>query len=358
MSKNYFDSYSLDNILSNKIIDDDKYDKYDKYYTKDLSDLILKYDKDYKKNYNNFIDYIPKYYKDDLIPKTNNFIPNSKLGSNQTSGNTGFSYQGLGNLSGIFRDENDMVGPNAYVDPTTEEIRLVTDHLTFVDSLPESVREAYANAVKEIRYFLDGAVRKHFGATNHFNAIRCFNHPEQTDISHVGIPNAQLAGEEFFGLNRFLSNYPDIADVQWWAIYKDGSWRLDTWNPGGEHLDTGYRGWGELVGAVIKVNGKTLTAPETLAFYRTLMLRDSIGFMTPQEHDGLVSDLRTIQVGSIDSVNDDVASKMEKLGLVDNSGLTYVGRSMIQRTVAKDRLAEQTRVQDGLVGQIVNPYRF
>lgn len=271
---------------------------------------------------------------------------------------------------------------NAFVQPTSEEIKRVLEAAHMIKTLPVEQQRRLVEATREIRYFFDGQIRAKFGGTRHFNAIRCLNDPRRTDIStQLGLANTQLAGEEFFALNRFMVNYPDIADVQWWAAYQGGSWTLDTWNPEGEHLDTGFNGWGELVGSVMKVNGRVLNPTEMISFYRSMKLRNERGFLTPGQIPMLKYTLSPLkkslpeklaislgeQLGIFGKRTEVVQEKNRLLdmahdfGLVTDDGksLTYVGESMLSEGVtARERKARQLTETDENVRRIIVPTIF
>ncbi|MBU4456067.1 MAG: hypothetical protein KKA65_01055 [Nanoarchaeota archaeon] len=254
--------------------------------------------------------------------------------------------------------------PRAYIQPTPEEIEKVLEAMHMVGNLPADQQRQLIEATKEIRYFVDGQIRARFGATNHFNAIRCLNNPEVTDVATpLSMDGVQLAGEEYFGLNRFMVNYPDIADIQWWALYQGGSWHLDTWNPEGEHLDTGVNGWGNLVGSVLKINGQVLGPQEIVAIYRTMRLRNERGFQTDLSFEAMQQTLRLIlfQAGELLPARyDDQLEELSDLSLVDSSGkvLTYVGQSMIIPTMALQRKVRQENEPDPEIRRIIDPILF
>ncbi len=251
---------------------------------------------------------------------------------------------------------------NAYVEPIQEEVEKVLEAIHMVQRLPEDQQRQLIEATREIRYFFDGQVRAEFGGTQHYNAIRCLNNPEVTQVaSALSMPNSQLAGEEFFALNRFMPNYADIADVQWWSVYRDGSWGLDTWNPQGEHLDTGVNGWGDLVGSVIKLNGKVLTPQEMIGFYRAIRLRNERGFMTEDSLEVLQSLMRALDTeGSLPRRYEEQIETAHDLGLVgpDGKTLTYTGKSMITPVTARERKQRQIGETNPEIRRIVVPTIF
>lgn len=318
----------------------DLYNKYNKIYKNSIDDTIIK---EYSKNYqiNNIKD-------NDIFQKYLSYTP-------KNDPYTSLQPQSIGGINWGVRPATQ--GPIAYVQPTSEEIEQVLQALHLVNRLPENMQQQVIEATQEIRYFFDGQIRSLFGATRHFNAIRCLNHPERTNIS-ARFRYSQLAGEEFFGLNRFMTNYPDIADVQWWAVYNGGSWRLDDWNPEGEHLDTGFNGWGTLVGSVLKVNGKVLNPSELMAFYRTLRLRNERGFMSRESFGALQAMARALQTeGQLPGRLDEPLEAAQDLGLVDEHGraLTYAGQSMITRTTATQRKQRQLTETDPAIRRIIVP---
>ncbi len=266
-------------------------------------------------------------------------------------------------LSGInWGVQRARVIENAYVQPTPDEVQRVLEAVHMIQQLPEEQQRQLIEATREIRYFFDGSIRSRFGATRHYNAIRCLNDPERTDIfGRLSRPNAQLAGEEFFALNRFMANFPDIADIQWWSVYDNGSWGLDAWNPEGEHLDTGVNGWGNLVGSVLKVNGRVLNPYEMIAFYRTIKLRDERGFMTDDSLEVLQSIMRALESeGTLPGKYEEQLETAHDLGLVDADGrtLTYAGRSMIMPVTARQRKQRQLTETDPEVRRIIIPTAF
>ncbi len=322
-NKNYLD-YNLESIIS------------DKYLDKKEKNINKIYDKKLAYNFvNNY--FIPQ-------PKTTLYNPS---------------------LSGRpinWGAQSRYSGENAFVQPTSEEIERVLQALHMVQRLPEDQQRQLTEATREIRYFVDGQIRAEFGATNHFNAIRCLNNPELTQIANlVQVPRSQLAGEEFFALNRFMPNFPDIADIQWWSVYKDGSWGLDTWNPEGEHLDTGVNGWGELVGSVMKLNGKVLNPREMIELYRTMKLRNERGFMNERAFENLQTLMKALDgQGSLPRIYEEQLETAHDLGLVDVNGkaLTYQGKSMITRVTARQRKQRQLSETDENVRRIIVPTIF
>ena len=320
------------------------------YIKTDKLDYIIENNKDINKIYNDYsLNNIINDYNIIKKPNSNNLYSNRIQTSILQSGINW----------GTQRTANTQ---NAYVQPTPEEVGKVLEALHRVQGLPLDQQKQLVEATREIRYFFDGQVRARFGATNHFNAIRCLNNPEATQVETVlDAPRTQLAGEEFFALNRFMQNFPDIADIQWWSVYKNGSWGLDTWNPEGEHLDTGVNGWGDLVGSVMKLNGRVLTPQEMIAFHRTVKLRNERGFMRPPAFVNLQAMIRILDTdGSLPRRYDEQIETAHDLGLVDVNGksLTYAGQSMISQVTARQRKARQLAVTNDQTRRIIVPTIF
>jgi hypothetical protein len=282
-------------------------------------------------------------------------IYNSYFGSNSYSSNL--------NLSPInWGSEAQINTQNVFIEPTPQEVQKVLEAVHLVQRLPADQQSQLIEATREIRYFFDGQIRAKFGATQHFNAIRCLNNPQVTQVAdNLGIPLSQLAGEEFFALNRFMPNFADIADIQWWSVYKDGSWRLDTWNPQGEHLDTGVNGWGQLVGSVIKLNGQVLTPQEMIGFYRAMKLRNEREFMGSEFLFGMQEAIKILHTeGSAPKPYEGLIERAQELGLVEEDGktLTYTGMSMITPITARERKRRQTQETDPKIRRIIVPTIF
>ncbi len=128
-----------------------------------------------------------------------------------------------------FANQSQFIGPIAFIQPATLEIARIIKATHMAENLPQSTRNQFERAVKEVRLYVDGKVRAHYGILAHHNAIRALNNPQTTALP-PRLRRVQLAGEEFFGLNRFMDNFPDVADIQWWSLYKEGSWTLHTIN--------------------------------------------------------------------------------------------------------------------------------
>lgn len=252
--------------------------------------------------------------------------------------------------------------PIAYIQPTEEEIQRILDAVHYIQSLPDDLQKQLVEATREIRFMVDGSIRGIVGATRHYNAIRALNNPEKTDVSDTTrTRRSQLAGEEFFGINRYMSNLVDIADIQWWAVYKNGSWTLQTWNSEGEHLDTGLGGWGDLVGSIIKVNGRVLTPEETIAFYRTLKLRNERGFISQESQQTLQQLMKFLDSGeTLPTRFEEQLELCHDLGLIEGDGrsLTYVGRSLILPQRAIQRKERQRTETDPQVRKLILPHDF
>lgn len=327
--------------------------------------------KDYSENIYNIIDINKIYSKNsdlESIINDKSLDYSTKNISSKSKQRIPFipTYSSLYN-SIIIPSQQAQTSENAYVQPSPEEVQRVLEAIHMIRTLPEDQQRRLIEATREIRYFFDGQVRATFGGTQHFNAIRCLNDPTRTEVTTpLNLRNTQLAGEEFFALNRFMVNYPDIADIQWWAVYQNGSWALDTWNPEGEHLDTGSNGWGNLVGSVMKVNGRVLNPNEMFAFYRTMRLRNERGFVQPETQEAIKRFLLAIGTqGRLPQRYDEQVETAMDLGLVgeDGKSLTYAGKSMLGRqmsmpVIARERKTRQLVETDPELRRIIVPTIF
>jgi hypothetical protein len=171
--------------------------------------------------------------------------------------------------------------PVAYVNPTEEEMNRVLSGMAWVQSLPATIRPMFSEVFKNIRIDVDGDIRMIVGGTQHYTTIRALNNPQTTTVTEL-LPrsvrnnvegNVQLVSEEYFGVNRHVTYLPDVADIEWQAVFNSGDWHLETWNDRGEHQSEGLGGAGELVGGSMKLNGKLLTPEEIVSFGRTIKRR-------------------------------------------------------------------------------------
>jgi hypothetical protein len=328
---------------------------YNDYRIRDIREI-------YKKNLEleSMVNNYDKYYTKDISSESKQKIPTYTISYNPMT-----IPSQIPRSSGInWGRRATATSENAYVQPSSEEVQRVLEAMHMIRTLPEDQQRRLIEATREIRYFFDGQVRATFGGTQHFNAIRCLNDPTRTTLPRaLDLGETQLAGEEFFALNRFMTNYPDIADIQWWAAYKDGSWQLDTWNPEGEHLDTGSNGWGNLVGSVMKVNGRVLNPNEMFAFYRTMRLRNEKGFVQPETQEAIKTFLLAVGTqGRLPQRYDEQVETAMDLGLIgeDGKSLTYAGKSMLGRRMsmpvtARERKVRQLQETDEQVRRIIVP---
>jgi hypothetical protein len=336
---------SIDDLLNSEyIIKEKSYKKFD-YNLNNIVDKISDISKDYK------IKKDKNYFKYDINSMYSSKIPLSSIPSGSTGAGSGINW---GDNIGERGQEN------AYTEPTREEVQRVMDAVHRVMNLPERQQRQLVEATKEIRFYFDGQIRARFGATNHYNAIRCLNDPTVTRVPSMP-EGVQLAGEEFFALNRFMPNFADVADIQWWAVYQNGSWQLDTWNPQGEHLDTGVNGWGQLIGSVMKLNGKVLTPEEMVAFHRAIRFRNERGLLPKQYFDAMKGMLTILRdEGSLPGRFQEHLETAYDFGLVEVDGktLTYAGQSMIAPVTARQRKQRQLTERDPKIRGIVVPTIF
>jgi len=264
----------------------------------------------------------------------------------------------------------------AFEEPTKQEKALLVSQMHRASSLSAQQREEFEFVIKELRLLLDSNIRSVTNGManngqNHYFGIRALNDPEESLEAIVKQKDVQLAGEEFFGINRFFGNVPDIADVQWWALYKGNNWALHTRSSEGEHLETGYYGWGDLDAAVIKVNGKALTVEETLSFYRTIKKRERNGFtqkFKPEEVRDAIKRYIVEKVGNsldkkaladqgfdIDNVkpiSDNQKNMLKKLGLIlDDGSISYSAWSIF---CGLDQTAKIRKRLDEAVNELRN----
>ncbi|MFT4303570.1 MAG: hypothetical protein ACMXYG_03325 [Candidatus Woesearchaeota archaeon] len=230
--------------------------------------------------------------------------------------------------------------PIAYTEPTEARKRFILSHMHQVDSLDDSQREEFEEIVRNIRLELDTRIRSkttHLGynGQNHYLGIRALNDPRETDRGQE-----QLAGEEFFGVNRFVDELLDVADVQWWTIYANAGWGLHERSTEGEHLEC-WGSWGDLKSALIVVDGVPLSIDQTVSFYRTLMNRQRKGFSQRYKRDEVQSGLEKIASGK--RLDDDSLDVLERLGLIENGEVTYKGRSLVteQKAVTRKDISEK-----------------
>lgn len=224
---------------------------------------------------------------------------------------------------------------NAFTEPTDEKKRHILSQMHRVDLLPEDERATFEEIINSIHTDLDTKVRAKTSmipddrdaGQHHYFGIRALNTPERSRIDC-------LAGEEFFGVNRFIDELIDVGDVQWWAVYDNGGWGLHTRCALGEHLET-WGSKGSLKSAVIMVNGMPLSVDETISFYRIMKKRQRNGFSRRFSSKKFMDALKKISEGK-KSGDSDIA-KLEEFGLVENGKLTYAGKTLITEQEAKTR---------------------
>jgi len=157
--------------------------------------------------------------------------------------------------------------------------------------------------------------------------------------------NVQLASEEFFGVNRFVEFLPDLADVQWRAIYKNSNWYNDAWCPEGEHLASGSLGYGQLWGAEITVNGKRLSPQEVISFYRNLNKRRNSTFKADAKK--ICEPLH--KVFNEEAISDSESFELHRFGMIDGEGeLTYAGACCLEVGVPQEKQLRSLHRKDHL----------
>jgi hypothetical protein len=238
----------------------------------------------------------------------------------------------------------------AFVEPSTERKHHIISQMHRVSSLPEDQREEFEEIVRQLRMDVDTRVRsktsmisddRDYGQ-HHYFGIRALNDPKEKII---GTDGAQLCGEEFFGVNRFVDELLDVADIQWWAMYKGDGWSLHTRAAPGEHLDC-WGSWGDLEAAVIMVNGVPLSVDETLSLYRTLQNRARRNFTQRFKRDDIQKNLERIVNGK--RVRAKQLQILQDLGLYDGNELTYTGRALLEQQEALERKEIQQQFQVAL----------
>ncbi|MFT4303569.1 MAG: hypothetical protein ACMXYG_03320 [Candidatus Woesearchaeota archaeon] len=171
----------------------------------------------------------------------------------------------------------------AYIEPSPEKLDFIVERMIQPDEIDKIVsREEFETCINFIIMELDTSIRnqtKHLAnvGQNHYFAIRSLNTPtsKKTKLGNI---EGQLVGQEYFGVSRFSPVLMDIADIQYWAIWKDGDWQQHTWNHYGEHLAVGDAGVGKFQTGYLIVNGKLLQPQEVVSFVRGILRRINSGF--------------------------------------------------------------------------------
>jgi len=224
----------------------------------------------------------------------------------------------------------------AFTEPSSERKQHLISQMYQVSDLDDSVQEEFTDTIKKIRDELDSRIRSKTTAIqdtrdhgqHHYFAIRALNDPKDP-TNQFG--NSQLVGEEFFGLNRFVDELLDVADVQWWAMYDGKGWDTHRRCDLGEHLEC-WGSSGKLKAAVIFVNGMPLNLDETLSFYRTFINRRRKKFTERFKRETVDDILKRGKNITLDELE-----LLEELGLAEYTELTYTGRSLVEKQEASDR---------------------
>jgi len=238
----------------------------------------------------------------------------------------------------------------AFVEPGIERKQHVISQMHRVSSLPEDQREEFEEVVRQLRMDIDTGIRSRTSSIpdsrdngqHHYFAIRALNDPRTQPI---GTDGAQLCGEEYFGVNRFIDELLDVADVQWWGLYEGRGWSLHERCKEGEHLEC-WGSWGNLRAAVVMVNGIPLSVDETLSFYRTLKNRGRKGFTQRFKREDIQKSLERIVDGK--RVSSKELQILKSLRLYDGTELTYTGRAFLEQQEAKERKETENYLQVAL----------
>jgi len=157
--------------------------------------------------------------------------------------------------------------PISFIEPTKEEQEYIVSRMPDVSSLDDITKYEFERAMYSALCALDNVrtatINMGSVGQNHYFAIRALNTPSTPRGYKKGI---QLVGQEYFGMNRFSQTMPDVADVEFWALYEGGDWELHTWNHCGEHLMVGPKGMGELKTGYLKINGIYLSPKEVISY--------------------------------------------------------------------------------------------
>src|SRR3989338_8631824 len=204
----------------------------------------------------------------------------------------------------------------AFDEPSLEQKIFILGQMHSLGSLSEEERQELNDIFMQLRHNIDTGIRSkttHLGnnGQNHYLAIRALDNPQDSGSNFDG---AQLVGEEFFGVNRFIDSLLDVADVQWWGLYQGKGWRLHTRSSEGEHLES-WGSFGDLKAALLIVNGTPLSLDETLSFFRTYRNRERRDFNSRYSRTRIEEAL--LKVKQHKKVAKDDLSLLESLSLVE-----------------------------------------
>jgi hypothetical protein len=252
--------------------------------------------------------------------------------------------------------------PRAYEPRNSGDLENVIDGMELIEDGDEELEEA----VNNIRYTVNQWLRNTLGMTNHPFAIRSLNNPELNEVevkdrfadSHmraegiedirnprIGRENdeeiernnlietdftAEIAGEEFFGINRHIPELGDYRDLQWWVLHENGSWGEEARAGTPEHL-VNPRQIGETYGFRIEADGEQLSRDEIISMSENIDRRE---ISTPQlttsipeifmQYESKDEVIENEYNGDSDAFEQDLRLA-EEMGMVDDDELTLMG---------------------------------
>lgn len=235
--------------------------------------------------------------------------------------------------------------PNAFIEPNREEIDYIMSRMPDTSELGSAIKEEFRKAMDYVLGAFDTNVRsvtqKIPGldqGQHHYFAIRALNTPSTPAGQKSDV---QLVGQEYFGINRFFPSLTDIADVEYWALYKGGGWELHTWNSHGEHLAADSRGTGELQTGYVKVNGAYLGPEDVISFMHTFKKRAEGSFARFNDPKTIEYVFSQIEKGQ--QPLERRLRQLQDLNLVDENGeLTYIAYSRGTQQQATNRMVFDT----------------
>jgi hypothetical protein len=238
----------------------------------------------------------------------------------------------------------------AFVEPDDERLNYICSIMPDASLLDDAVKMEFEKAMGFVLGNFDTNVRTvtkgliNDVGQNHYFAIRALNTPS-TPFGSYYKRNAQLVGQEYFGINRFFPSFLDIADIQWWAIFEDGDWQLHTWNTHGEHLATGNSGMGRFKTGYIKVNGAHLGPEDVISFMNSFKRRAEGNFI--RYYDPKTIDYTLSQLEKGQQPIERRLRQLRELNLIDeNNEHTYILRSRYTEQKAEDRCHQDLTLND------------
>ncbi len=252
--------------------------------------------------------------------------------------------------------------PRAYEPRSSWDLENVIDGMELIEDGDDELEEA----VNNIRYKVNQWLRNTLGMTNHPFAIRSLNNPELNEvevkdrfadsqmrtegIEDIGNPRigrendeeikrnnlietdftAEIAGEEFFGINRHIPELGDYRDLQWWVLQENGSWGEEARVGTPEHL-VNPRQIGETYGFRIEADGEQLSRDEIISMSENIDRRE---ISTPQlttsipeifmQYESKYEVIENEYNGDSDAFEQDLRLA-EEMGMVDDDELTLMG---------------------------------